>query len=211
MRIRQPPKQRKPGCKENQYSDLFPLVRNRTSLLTNWLILTACQPVSYYIIYWKGSLLVALDYGRQLTTLFNPWLEEMGFSYLCQEVKKSRSITLISTYFLLLLPTLCYRIYTDLIWFINRTLTGTNTPDQSGTGIHGNEVGTTHSSELQQWSLTIGCNLVSYPKHPLFWEGLTSLPGIHSAYCPVGWGCRIHRQHLCRGLRLPQLVSWIWH
>ena len=21
--------------------------------------------------------------------------------------------------------------------------------------------------------------------------------------CPVGWGCRIYRQHLCRGVRLP--------
>ena len=26
--------------------------------------------------------------------------------------------------------------------------------------------------------------------------------------CPVGWGCRIHRLHLCRGIRLPQWVSW---
>ena len=22
--------------------------------------------------------------------------------------------------------------------------------------------------------------------------------------CPVGWGCRIHRLHLCRGVRHPQ-------
>ena len=26
--------------------------------------------------------------------------------------------------------------------------------------------------------------------------------------CPVGWGCRINRLHLCRGVRLPQWVSW---
>ena len=25
---------------------------------------------------------------------------------------------------------------------------------------------------------------------------------------PVSWGCRIHRLHLCRGLRHPQWVSW---
>ena len=25
---------------------------------------------------------------------------------------------------------------------------------------------------------------------------------------PVGWGCRIHRLHLCRGVRLSQWVSW---
>ena len=30
--------------------------------------------------------------------------------------------------------------------------------------------------------------------------------------CPIDWGCRIHRLHLCRGIRpLPQRVSWIWH
>ena len=28
-------------------------------------------------------------------------------------------------------------------------------------------------------------------------------------YCPVGWGCKIHRLHLCRGVRLPQQVSMI--
>ena len=28
-------------------------------------------------------------------------------------------------------------------------------------------------------------------------------------HCPVGWGCRIHRLHLCRGVRPhPQRVSW---
>ena len=37
---------------------------------------------------------------------------------------------------------------------------------------------------------------------------------IHSPrpFCPVDWGCRIHRLLLCRGVRsLPQWVSWIWH
>ena len=28
--------------------------------------------------------------------------------------------------------------------------------------------------------------------------------------CPVGWGCRIHRLHHCRGVPLPR-VTWIWH
>ena len=29
--------------------------------------------------------------------------------------------------------------------------------------------------------------------------------------CPVDWGCRIHRLHLCRGVRPspPQRMSWI--
>ena len=30
-------------------------------------------------------------------------------------------------------------------------------------------------------------------------------------HCPVSWGCRICRLLLCRGVRTPQRVSWIWH
>ena len=29
--------------------------------------------------------------------------------------------------------------------------------------------------------------------------------------CLVGWDCRIHQLHLCRGVRLPQWMSWIWY
>ena len=29
--------------------------------------------------------------------------------------------------------------------------------------------------------------------------------------CSVSWGCRIYQLHLCRGVRFPQRVSWIWH
>ena len=28
--------------------------------------------------------------------------------------------------------------------------------------------------------------------------------------CPVGWGCRIHRIHVCRWVRPHQRVSWIY-
>ena len=28
---------------------------------------------------------------------------------------------------------------------------------------------------------------------------------------PVGWGCWIHRLHLCRGVKFSQRVDWIWH
>ena len=28
---------------------------------------------------------------------------------------------------------------------------------------------------------------------------------------PVSWDCRIRQLHLCRGLRLLQWVSWVWH
>ena len=34
---------------------------------------------------------------------------------------------------------------------------------------------------------------------------------IKIVHCPVGWGCRIHWLLLCRGVRPPQRVSWIWH
>ena len=37
-----------------------------------------------------------------------------------------------------------------------------------------------------------------------------SLNGItKKLICPVGWGCRIHRLLLCRGVRPLQRVSWI--
>ena len=29
--------------------------------------------------------------------------------------------------------------------------------------------------------------------------------------CPVNWGCRNKQPLLCRGVRLAQRVSWIWH
>ena len=46
-----------------------------------------------------------------------------------------------------------------------------------------------------------------------------SVPSLHSFYpqkiltvvlSPVGWGYRIHRLHLCRRVRLPQRVSWLY-
>ena len=39
----------------------------------------------------------------------------------------------------------------------------------------------------------------------LFW---TTFSG---PLCPAGWDCRIYRLHLCRGVRPPERVSWIWH
>ena len=33
----------------------------------------------------------------------------------------------------------------------------------------------------------------------------------HRDVGPVGWGCRIHQLHLCREVRLPQRVNWLWH
>ena len=35
--------------------------------------------------------------------------------------------------------------------------------------------------------------------------------GDRSRRWPVSWGCKIHRLHLCRWIRLPERVSWIWH
>ena len=31
---------------------------------------------------------------------------------------------------------------------------------------------------------------------------------VNRQHCPVGWGCRIHRLLLCRGVRPPLRVSW---
>ena len=43
-------------------------------------------------------------------------------------------------------------------------------------------------------------------KHPLLDDFSIDL-----FICPIGWGCRIHRLHLCRGVRLPQRVFRIWY
>ena len=53
--------------------------------------------------------------------------------------------------------------------------------------------------DILLWTLTLICTSVGWPAKTL----------IH--YCPVGWGCRIHRLLLCRGVRPPQWVSWLWH
>ena len=37
------------------------------------------------------------------------------------------------------------------------------------------------------------------PKNHWYKEDLES----NIPHCPVGWGCRIHRLHLCRGVRPP--------
>ena len=38
--------------------------------------------------------------------------------------------------------------------------------------------------------------------------GMRSTPSLTSLRGPVGWGCRIHHLHLCKGARLPQRVPW---
>ena len=54
------------------------------------------------------------------------------------------------------------------------------------------------------WTLTLKKNC-SFSKLKLyFFVIITTL-------CPVSWGCRIHWLLLCRGVRLFQWVSWIWH
>ena len=52
------------------------------------------------------------------------------------------------------------------------------------------------NSEFKPVKLRLKIDLVSYPAQA---EGLVNM----YIYCPVGWGCRIHRLHLCRGLRPP--------
>ena len=57
---------------------------------------------------------------------------------------------------------------------------------------------------------TAGC-LTCFTLRSLF---LIEYKGIVKVLCdngPVSWECRIHRLHLCRGVRPPQRVSWIFH
>ena len=51
------------------------------------------------------------------------------------------------------------------IWQTDRTIAVITTLGLSGPGSNGNKGVTPHSPDLQNWNLTIGYNLVSYPKH----------------------------------------------
>ena len=60
------------------------------------------------------------------------------------------------------------------------------------------------------------CNWIGL-SHPGQKQRLTpksSFPAIDSTFIssiPVTWGCRIHRLHLGRRIKLPQRVPWIYH
>ena len=52
-------------------------------------------------------------------------------------------------------------------------------------------------------------NLLTVISYQVF---LSNANNLYTVACsPVRWGCRIHRLNFCRGLRLPQQVSWIRH
>ena len=112
--------------------------------------------------YWKGSLQVALDYGRQL------YLYGFKYSYLMQ-------IT-------------CTVIVFRIFWFniickqIYLIRTVTIIMGQSGPGSNGNKLVTPHYPILQGWSNTIRCNLVSYSEGPLFWRSLRPMQWTQSSY-----------------------------
>ena len=54
------------------------------------------------------------------------------------------------------------------IWSIDGTLTVTTDSDLSGPGINGNDEVTSHSPELRNKGLIIGCSLISYSDNPFF-------------------------------------------
>ena len=47
--------------------------------------------------------------------------------------------------------------------------------------------------------------------HPFFFFLCSLIFLSHLVNCPVGWGCRIHRLHLCRGVRPHPTSVLIWH
>ena len=52
---------------------------------------------------------------------------------------------------------------------------------------------------------TVNCNWLTHGTNCfLISESYKSLMN-HSYCCPVGWDCRIHQQHLCRGVRPPPM------
>ena len=52
--------------------------------------------------------------------------------------------------------------------------------------------------------------LIFFPKK-CKWLSHRNILNIITLVDPVGWGCRIHRLHLCRGVRHPQQVSCFGH
>ena len=80
-------------------------------------------------------------------------------------------------------------IFNRSIWLIEVTQTGTTIPDQN----NGHEGMNPHSQSLQNWSLTIRCSLVSYPKHPFlggvlpFYRGYSQhiLSPVNRAICAM--------------------------
>ena len=60
-----------------------------------------------------------------------------------------------------------YKLFSNRsIWAIDGTLTASNTPGQSGPKSNKQWKDTSHSPELQNWSLTTGSSLMSYSGHP---------------------------------------------
>ena len=65
---------------------------------------------------------------------------------------------------------------------------------------------------LELWVMRSTPSLLSFPD-PL-WSGVVALHRVLSMakiqlfHCPIGWGCRIYRLHLCRGVKKKQWVSW---
>ena len=72
---------------------------------------------------------------------------------------------------------------------------------------------------LRKWYLMLPCLTLSIIRYgfiiiTLFFHCILSYFFMYTfpiLNCPVGWGCRIHRLLLCRGVRPPPRVSWIWH
>ena len=59
---------------------------------------------------------------------------------------------------------------------------------------------------LEQWKPSV--NLVGNSCNILL---IVQIYFLLISACPVGWICRIHWLHLCRGVRPPHWVFWLWH
>ena len=95
---------------------------------------------------------------------------------------------------------------------------------------------TSHPKDLPRAKINYVCNRMTCLRFIDIWRILClgffffySIVNVNEAFCisysanslkegtnlpirdPVGWSCRIHRLHLCTGVRLPHWMSCIWH
>ena len=164
--------------------------------------------------YWKGSLLVTLDYGRQLSS--SSMLISTEFLYVSICLAKLSSWVFLKFFFtenqvvsfcklfvslILLYISIKYFFYIYILWLTQISFSF----------YHQSYYFNLLFFLVSPFLCVCVCVCVCMYIYIYIYIHTHTQTYIHTYTCPVGWGCRIHRLLLCRGVRPPQRVSWIWH